>query len=83
MYQAVIDDKKPFHYFNRLYLISTGARQELYENNHLIWIDYLLDQYLKYDSAGFHKDECEVNAIMDGLEGLINYAYNTKLFPGE
>lgn len=76
-----MEQKKPFHYFNRLYLIAGGARQELYEDNHLLWVDYLLDQYLKYESSGFTCEESQVNSVMDGLEALINGAYNNRLFP--
>ena len=64
-----VSNKKPFKAFNFYYRMLTDDKElKHYEP----WIDYLLDKYLCYHSSGFNDFECQVNSLMDGLEGLLN-----------
>ena len=71
--EAVIKHK-PFKYFAFYYKLLTDKKPEFnfYRNtNYSVWVDYLLDSYNKYKSAGFTDYESQVNSIMDGLEALL------------
>jgi hypothetical protein len=72
LYQDVTEavfDKKPFKFFRQQYHILTSDHEE---TKYPLWIDYLLDRYNCYKSAGFYSHESEINSLMDGLEQIIN-----------
>lgn len=55
--------------FNTYYYCLTGIKAD-YTGNHYLWIDRLVDNYSKYQRAGFYNDESEVNAVLDTLEEI-------------
>jgi hypothetical protein len=81
-YNYVCERKQPFNFFHKYWVITTG-RKQLFDKCELPWVDYLLDKYVQYNSAGFSRDESEINALMDGLESLVNGDRNNYLYVDE
>lgn len=67
--------KVPFKFFDKYYWIYTGKLPN-FNQNHKLWVDYLLDSYNKYKSAGYTPYERELCSLMDGLDALVNSEYN-------
>ena len=65
--EAVVE-KRPFGYFFYYLYIYTDDKLGA---DYMGWVDYLLDTYLQYRSCGFTPMESEINAIMGGLEVLL------------
>lgn len=56
--------------FNTYFKMYSSAPPD-YRNNHLLWVDYLLDRYNIYKSAGNSSFESEVFCILDGIEAVM------------
>lgn len=71
---GAVAEGRPFKYFNTHYYILSGMKPT-YHENHLLWVDYLLDHYNRYKSCDFNEVECEISSLMDGLEALMNASF--------
>jgi len=65
---TAVCDKRPFHFYIHAYYMLTDDK---YGVNTMDWIDHMLDRYNVYKSCDYTPFECEVGALMDGLEGIL------------
>ena len=76
-YQTIVDvvvknDILP--YYSAQYKIFLNHSEE----NYFVWTDYLMDTYHNYKHKGFSEFESKINALSDGVEGMIDQWNNRK-----